>query len=194
MKSRAPIIASLLAIALGLGLFFGMVLPKLGNTTPRAALNTPTVIRQIQGLSELVTVKYVLEKVVVMEDVKWYGENRLLLLAHGIVKAGVDLSELKDDMVQTNGKSIVITLPREKITDAYLDDSKTQVIERSTGVVRQFDKNLEQSARVQAVDDLRRAARYNGIMREARERAENQLRIFLRQAGFERVEFRSIYK
>ena len=41
------------------------------------------------------TVKYVLEKVVVLEDAKWYGENRVILVAHGIVKAGVDLQKLQ---------------------------------------------------------------------------------------------------
>jgi len=51
--------------------------------------NTTTVVQQVQTLSDLVTVKYVMEKVVVLEDAKWYGENRVLLLAHGIVKAGI---------------------------------------------------------------------------------------------------------
>jgi len=36
----------------------------------------------------------VLEKVVILEDAKWYGENRVLLLAHGIVKAGMDLKRV----------------------------------------------------------------------------------------------------
>ena len=52
---------------------------------------TPEVLVQVKGLSQLVTVKYVIEKVVILEDVsRWYelslGESRLLMLAHGIVK------------------------------------------------------------------------------------------------------------
>ena len=50
--------------------------------------NTATVLVQVQTLSQLVTVKYVMEKVVALEDVQWYGESRVLLIAHGIVKAG----------------------------------------------------------------------------------------------------------
>lgn len=183
--------AALLTIALGLGLFFGFVLPRLGGASDSKRINTSTVIQQIQSLSELVTVKYVMEKVVIVEDVKWYGENRVLLLAHGIVKAGIDLSEIKTNQVKITGNQISITLPKEKITDAYLDDKQTQVIERTTGIVRRFDKDLEQNARAQAVDDLRRAARFNGIMKDAHERAELQLKTFLRQLGFEKVEVRS---
>ena len=63
---------------------------------------------QVQTLSDLVTVKYVLEKVVILEDAKWYGENRVLLLAHGIVKAGIDLKRITPDDVTISGKTICL--------------------------------------------------------------------------------------
>ena len=109
--------------------------------------NTATVVEQVQTLSDLVTVKYVLEKVVILEDVKWYGENRVLLLAHGIVKAGIDLKRIKPDDVTISGKIISLRLPPPQITDAYLDDKNSQVIDRTTGFLRAFDKDLEQTAR-----------------------------------------------
>lgn len=193
MRPQLGIIAVVLALALASGLFFGKVLPRV-SAPSSSQINTATVIRQIQTLSELVTVKYVIEKVVILEDVKWYGENRLLLLAHGVVKAGIDLGEIKPEDVSVQEKKITLKLPMEKITDAYLDDKKTGVIERSTGMVRQFDKDLEQTARRQAVEDIRRAARQNGITNDARERAEAQLRVFLQQAGFEEVTFKSPYE
>jgi hypothetical protein len=154
--------------------------------------NTVTVVQQIQTLSDLVTVKYVLERVEILEDAKWYGENRVLLLAHGIVKAGIDLKRLKPGDVQISGKTITVHLPRAQITDAYLDDSQTRVIDNSTGLLRLPDKNLEQTARQNAVDDIRRAARENGILKDANERAQLELALFLHQAGFERVEFNGI--
>src|SRR4051794_12442675 len=92
MKSRVPVIILVLALALGLGLFFGSVVPRLlPGAQQQRIYNTATVLKQIQTLSELVTVKYVLEKVIILEDTKWYGESRVLFLAHGIVKAGIDL-------------------------------------------------------------------------------------------------------
>jgi hypothetical protein len=152
--------------------------------------NTATVIREVQTLSDLVTVKYVLEKVVILEDAKWYGENRVLLLAHGIVKAGMDLRRITPDDVTIAGKKISLRLPPPQIMDAYLDDKNSQVIDRTTGLLRVFDKDLEQTARANAVDDLRRAARMDGILDEADKRARLELELFLRQAGFEQVEFR----
>jgi len=152
--------------------------------------NTATVVEQVQTLSDLVTVKYVLEKVVILEDAKWYGESRVLLLAHGIVKAGIDLKRLKPDDVTISGKTISLRLPPPQITDAYLDDRQTRVIDWKTGLLRVFDKDLEATARQNAVDDIRRAARTDGILDEADKRARLELELFLRQAGFEQVEFR----
>jgi hypothetical protein len=152
--------------------------------------NTTSVIREVQPLADLVTVKYVMDKVVVLEDVKWYGENRVLLLAQGVVKAGIDLKKLKPEDVSIADKKITLRLPPAEITDAYLDDSASQVIDHTTGLLRSFDKNLEQTARQNAVDDIARAARHAGILDEAEKRGRMELQIFLKHAGFESVEFR----
>jgi hypothetical protein len=142
----------------------------------------------VETLSELVTVKYVLEKVVILEDIKWYGENRVLMVAHGVVKAGVDLKEVKPEDLRVSDGKVVLKLPRAVITDVYLDEQKTRIVDRTTGLLRTFDKDLEQNARRQAVADLRLAARYNGIYEDAEERARLQLSSLFRQLGFE-VEF-----
>ena len=152
--------------------------------------DTTTVVHEVQSLSELVTVKYVLNKVVVLEDVKWYGENRVLLLAQGVVKAGMDLKRLKSADVSISGKKISLRLPPTQITDAYLDDKASQIIDHTTGLLRAFDKDLEQSARQNAVDDIARAARRSGILDEAEKRGRAELQNFFKRAGFESVEFR----
>lgn len=152
--------------------------------------NTTSVVHEVQSLSDLVTVKYVMNKVVVLEDVKWYGENRVLLLAQGVVKAGIDLKRLKPEDVSISEKKISLHLPPPQITDAYLDDSASQVIDHTTGLLRAFDKDLEQSARQNAVDDIARAARRAGILDEADKRGRAELASFFKRAGFERVEFR----
>jgi len=152
--------------------------------------NTTSVVRAVQPLADLVTVKYVMDKVVVLEDVKWYGENRVLLLAHGVVKAGIDLKRLQPGDVAITGKKISLRLPPPLITDAYLDDRASQVIDRTTGLLRAFDKDLEQTARQNAVDDIARAARKGGILDEAEKRGHTELENFFKHAGFESVEFR----
>lgn len=192
MKARVIIVAVLLSAALLLGLWLGFAIRNFTSGNRPTILNTATVLQQVQTLAQLVTVKYVMEKVVVYEDVKWFpgGENRVMLVAHGIVKAGVDLQRMKPEDVQVDdaARKVTIRLPVPQITDSYLDDSQTQVVERSTGLLRSFDKDLEQLARQIAVDDIRRAARYAGILKDADERARLQVRAFFQQIGWQ-VEF-----
>ena len=96
LKTRLIIVGLVLAIAAGVSLFVALLWVRLpGMGVPPKIQNTATILKQVQTLSDLVTVKYVLEKVIILEDIKWYGENRVLLVAHGIVKAGVDLKEIK---------------------------------------------------------------------------------------------------
>ena len=64
------------------------------------------------------------------------------------------------------------------------------MIDHTTGLLRAFDKDLEQSARQNAVDDIARAARRAGILDEADKRARAELQNFFTRAGFETVEFR----
>lgn len=193
MRKLRPILVLVVVLVIfGLGLWLGSSVPKwLGLVSGPRVYNTATVLRQVQTLSQLVTVKYVMEKVVVLEDVKWFGENRVLLVAHGIVKAGVDLGELRSEDLQVSGAKISIRLPPVQVTDAYLDDQQTRVVERSTGLLRMFDKDLEQNARQTAVSDLRRAARTAGILKDADERAKAQLKSLFLQMGFEQIEFQS---
>lgn len=179
------------------GAWFGIKLTRL--LAPGSGAheeNTATVVEQIQTLSDLVTVKYVLEKVVILDSPPTstlgqfvQGENRVLLLAHGIVKAGIDLKRVAPGDVVIAGRKIILHLPPAQITDAYLDEKQTQVIDWQRGFLRTFDKDLEQTARQNAVDDLRRAARVDGILDDAGKRAQLELALFLHEAGFAQVEF-----
>jgi hypothetical protein len=187
-------------LLIGIGLVFMLwVGLKIGrhfsSQGPRRMYDTPVLLQQVQTLSELVTVKYVVEKIEIWDDPPsgWRqfvaGDNRILLLARGVVKAGVDFSKLKPNDIKVQGKTIWINLPPARITDAYLDDKETKVIERTTGFLRSFDKDLEQNVRLTAVNDMRQSASRGGIVKDANDRARAQLVSFFRLMGFERVEF-----
>jgi hypothetical protein len=191
LRVRFAILGFLLAIAAGGGLFLGLLMPRLpapagtSGQAGQAHLTTASLIQEIQGLSELVTVKYVVEKVVVLEDVRWYGDNRVLLVAHGVVKAGVDLRRVQPEDLVLESDTVHISLPTSTITDVYLDEHRTRVIEHTTGLLRAFDRDLQINARRQAIDELRRSARQNGIHDDAQERARQLVTAFFAQLGLE---------
>ena len=192
-KSVMAVLLVLTAFVLVTGVFLGFFARQLLAAIQGPQLfNVPTVVQQVRTLSELVTVQYVMEKVIVLDDVKWIavlGESRVLMVASGRVNAGLDLSAIGPNDITISGKSIKVRLPQARIMDAYLDDSQTRVVERTTGILRSFDKDLEQTARQNAVDDIRRSARFGGILKEADKRARLQLENLLRQVGFQQVQF-----
>jgi len=198
LNKRLAIIVLVLAVIFTIGLVIGVLLPRLAGfgASPGRVYNTATILQQVQTLSELVTVKYVMEKVVIEEDPPQNtirrllpDDTRVILIAHGIVKAGVDLGKMKPGDLRVSGKQVILALPKAQITDAYLDEKQTKVVERNTSFLRDFNKDLEQNARVNAVEDIRRAARSNGILKDADERARAQLKYFFSQLGLE-VEFK----
>lgn len=196
-KNRRLFIALLVAGLFVAGIFLGAKVSRwfAGRFAPRV-YNTPALLVQVQTLSQLVTVKYVIEKVEILEvpSDNLIGQltdskNRVLLLAHGVVKAGIDFNGMKAGDLRVEGKKVYIKLPPARITDAYLDEKETKVIDRTTGLFAPSDKNLEQETRQNAVDDIRRAARNGGILKDAEDRARAQLTNLFRQMGFEEVEF-----
>src|SRR3954465_5866210 len=154
-KLGKAFILLLIAILFALGIICGIKVSRLsGFASGPKSLSTPAILLRVQTLSELVTVKYVIEKVEVLEvpSENFVGqmigsENRMLLLAHGVVKAGVNLEHLKPEDIKVEGKRISIKLPAAQITDAYLDESQTKVIDRQTGLLAPPDKDLEQTTR-----------------------------------------------
>lgn len=179
-----------LVTAVLFGLLTGFTASRLlpGGGGRPAIRDTATLLRQVQSLAQLVTVKYLLEKVVILEDVKWFGENRLIMVAHGVAKAGFDLSTLRSGDISVDGDRLKIRLPRPQITDIYIDDRRTEIIERSTGLLRTYDKDLELDARRQALDKIKLAAADSGIFKDAEERARLQLTFLGRLMGFSEVQ------
>lgn len=194
MRNRIAVTLVIVALLIGIAMAGAIGWFVYTSRSRPQFANTPTIVQQIQSLSELVTVKYMLEKVVVYDDPKFFadliplGENRVVLLAHGVVKAGVDLGRLRPEDVQVSGTAIRLSLPPATLTDAYLDEKQTQVIDRQTGLLRTFDKDLEKTTRQFALAEIHRAARAGGIEREANQRAREQLTNFLRTLGYTEVQ------
>ena len=196
LKLKRALVLILFILIFGFGLYFGIRLDRLSTHSETRTYNTPALLQQVQTLSELVTVKYILEKVEGIEvpsstviGQALGSENRLLLLAHGVVKAGIDLKRMKPEDLRVVGKHIEVHLPPPQVFDTYLDESQTKVIDRKSGLLAPPDKDLEQTVRQNAVDDLRRAARVGGILKDAQDRAQAQLANLFLGLGFEKVDF-----
>jgi len=154
----------------------------------------PTVIRQIRQLQRLETVLYTLENVVEGEHdytsllPKLLAADRILLIGHGEVVAGVDLGRIGSNDVVVQGRSVRLRLPQPEIFSARIDNQKTRVYSRDTGILVPVDPNLETDVRREAERQLREAALKDGILEAATRNGCTTLTSFLKGLGFEQVE------
>ena len=150
----------------------------------------PLILSQVQALSDLVTVKYVTEQIVQMEDGNFLSKDRIVLLAHGVIKAGINLNKVTAEDLQVSGKTISIHLPPPQIVDKYLDEKLTEVSTRETGWFVFHRKDLETEARQKALAGLVTAARVGGIDKEAEVQAKTLIGQFFQALGYMKVEYR----
>lgn len=215
--AQAALYLVLGAIAILLILLFagGRLLGGIGdafNPAERVGelLATPTTvivdrgatIKQIQGLSRLETARYSVETVVpVSKDTTVggiplpaiLGGDELLLIAHGQVVAGVDLSKLRPEDVQlsADGKQISLTLPATEVFVATLDPQRTQVYSRDRGLFAPENKDLETEARQAAQARIVQSACEGGVMQNSSEEAQRSVERLLGVMGFTQVTVRS---
>lgn len=169
----------------------------LGSWWQRAThtdLSQPTVVDRIQKLQRLETVVYTMDKIVTGEKQSsilpsFLAGDRLLLLVHGEVIAGIDFQALKSSDVQVNGKKVRVRLPQAEVLVTKLDSGKTRVYSRQTGLLVATDPNLESQVRQEAETDLRRSALADGILQKAQENARLTITSLMQGMGFEQVEF-----
>ncbi|HEY3990331.1 MAG TPA: DUF4230 domain-containing protein [Acidobacteriaceae bacterium] len=158
-------------------------------------VSQPTVIASIQRLARLESVVYTMDKVVEGDRSNQYlpdilTGDKLLLIVHGQAVAGVDLSNLQAGNVQINDRSIAITMPAAELLSVSLDNSKTRVYSRSTGLLVPADPNLESEVREKAEADLRQSALDSGILTTAEGNARATLSTMLHSLGFQQITFR----
>jgi Protein of unknown function (DUF4230) len=115
--------------------------------------------------------------------------DKLLLLVHGEVIAGIDFAALSQSAVQVEGRSVRLHLPEAQVLTTRLDNDKTRVYSRETGLLVPTDPDLESQVRQEAEHQLQAAALADGILQTAQKNARLTVTSLLQGMGFEKVEF-----
>jgi len=186
------LVAVAIWLATGVGLFRLLNGSRDGRIIIQA--DQPTVVRQIQQLQRLETVRYTMDKIISGEHEnsylpKFLAGDRLLLIVHGEVIGGVDLSKLQPGDASIHGRKVAVHLPPSEILVVRIDNSKTRVYSRDTGLFSSPDPNLESEVRQEAEKQLQAAAQQDGILKTAEQNARDALTVILKGLGFDQVEF-----
>jgi len=166
---------------------------KVLNPTPTILPDPVTIVRDVRTLARLETIQFTVEKVVTAErgqgSLEFLFGDELIFVAHGVIIAGVDLSQVEADDLWVEGGILHVRLPEPEIFITTLDNDESYVYDRDTGILTRGDVNLETAARQAAEDAIEEAALEDGILELAGQNAEAYLFRLLRNLGYPDVIF-----
>ena len=166
---------------------------QLMNPTPTVIPDPVTIIREVQSLARLETIQYSVDKIITAEVNQGvlgplFGD-RLLLVAHGYVIAGVDLAQISVDDLRLDADTLYVSLPEAEVFVATLNNEKSYIYDRTTGIFRKSDPDLETAARRVAEQEIHSGAIEDGILDQAQVNAELFLERLFNTLGYQRVVF-----
>jgi Protein of unknown function (DUF4230) len=137
------------------------------------------VVKQVQDASELTTAIFTMEAVVPTQQDNnvaglVIGSTKLLYIAYGQVRAGVDLSQLKPTDVVTTPTGISVRLPAARLLDSKIDVSRSNVYDYNRGFLGlgpDTAPTLQTLAQQKALEKIVDAACREGILQKATDRA-----------------------
>jgi hypothetical protein len=171
----------------------GTQVANLLHPTPTIIPDPVTIINEVQSLAKLETIRYTVEKVVTAEVNQGvlgplFGD-RLLFVAHGYVIAGIDMSKIKPVDMWLTGEMLNVRLPATEILVATLDNDKSYVYDRKTGLFTTGDPTLETQVRKVAEQEILKAAIAEGVLDQATTNAQTYLHWFFETLGYKQINF-----
>jgi len=158
------------------------------NPTPTIIPDPMTYINEIRALARLETIQYSVEKVITGEmgggTFQSLFGDKILFVGHGTVIAGIDMAKLQPENMRYENGVLTVNLPATEVLVATLDNEKSYVYDRQTGVLTKPDPNLETLVRQRAEEEILKAAIEDGILEQAKINAEAYLTKFFAALGF----------
>lgn len=158
------------------------------NPTPTIIADPVTYINEVRALARLETIQYSVEKVVTGETgqgtFKALFGDKILFVGHGTVIAGIDMSKLNPEDMRFENGVLTVKLPPAEIFIAALNNEKSYVYDRETGVITRPDINLETLVRQKAEEEILKGALEDGILEQAQINAEAYLLKFFAALGY----------
>ena len=158
------------------------------HPTPTIIPDPVTYINEVRALARLETIQYSIEKVITGETgggtfQALFGD-KILFVGHGTVIAGIDMEKLQPEDMRFENGVLTVKLPPAEIFIATLDNEKSYVYDRETGILAKPDVNLETLVRQRAEEEIRKAALEDGILEQAQANAEAYLFKFFAALGY----------
>ena len=171
------------AVLLGGGWLLGKT--SGGGSRENVEISAIVLQNKISAMSELAVVTYTYTELGQYERSKeFYGvkmpftTNRFLLTYDGVIKAGIDMTEVKVDVDQ-GVKTVTVTLPQAEILSHEIDEDSVKIYDEKTSIFNAFTIEDYTSFYADQKKTVEKKARDKGLLTEAQTQAENAVRQLL---------------
>jgi hypothetical protein len=149
------------------------------------------VLNQMQNMSDMATVEFVVSKVVKANDIpQWYeyGERKILISCKARIKAGINMREIGKDDIVINGKTVELRIPYAKVISLNMD---TESIKEEYSKTDYFRSNFTNEDRfaflAQAEKEIKESIPEMGVLVKANAYSVAFFESWLKLMGFEQV-------
>lgn len=170
-------------------------LPSFGNFFKSKSIeidNTPILIKEINNLSQLITIISFDE--IVIDSIKRSErlpgtfllppDAKIVLIAKGKVMAGVDLKKLRDDDIWVKKDSIRILFPPVQILNTILNPSDFETFDE----IGTWSSDEVTQIKVRMRDKIIHRAIQQNLLSKAAERCKIIMENFLNNVGYKNIE------
>ena len=162
------------------------------HISERETFSSSGVIERVRSISELNTVEMYFNEIIDFKNAKFFNsfeipftQKSFIFTVKARVKAGIDLSSIKEEDVEIDGKRLVLRLDEPVITSGEILSYKAY--DEKDGLFNEVTTEDTLKALELFEKDLRKQAAENGIIEKAKENAEQTLEGIFMMSGYEQV-------
>ncbi len=156
--------------------------------------NTPVLIKEMNSISELMTISAYDELVIdttkpamnipnILLPIPTPSINKLVLIARGQIIAGIHLKELQPENIMTKEDTVLIELPPARITDAIINPSGFEIfMEKGNWSATEVTELKKRAKQLMIERNIQQ-----GLLKKASERATAVLTGFLKNVGYKNI-------
>lgn len=169
-------------------------LVKFHPVEPKVEALNP-IVQRLRNIQELSTTVLNTETIVPASAERKIGEfplatTRLLYIARGEIRAGIDLAELEYSDVKVNNNQLEINLPAAKILDSKIDVNRSRVYDYDRGFLNlgpDVAPQLQTAAQQKTLTEMVNTACREGILNQANSEAKETIAQIFASTNYQEV-------
>jgi hypothetical protein len=154
--------------------------------------NETITLHQLQEMADMATVEIVVSRIVKASDEPaWYkhGDRKILMSVRARLKAGVDMSGIKDEHIQISGNNVRMEIPAARLISLNIDPNSINEEYSRTGFFRSsFTSEERYDFLRQAENQIRESIDDMGLLEAAELNAVLFFESWLELMGYESVQ------